>query len=178
MSTQPEAWLRGPIAGIDPYLMPAAHALVQASEDLERAARGLTTEQLWARPGGAAAAGFHLRHIAGVIDRLFTYARGETLNDQQRSALATESAPGDSPPDVESLIEDAQEAIATGLGMLRSIPREMLLEPRGVGRKQLPSTVLGLLSHAAEHAQRHTGQLTTTAKIVRGMPEWQPSTTS
>lgn len=178
MSTQPEAWLRGPIAGIDPYLMPAAHALVQASEDLEHAARGLTTEQLWARPGGAAAAGFHLRHIAGVIDRLFTYARGEALNDQQRAVLAAESAPGDSPPDAESLIERAQAAIAAAIETLRDTPREMLLEPRSVGRKQLPSTVLGLLSHAAEHAQRHTGQLTTTAKIVRGMPEWQRSTTS
>lgn len=170
MTTQPEAWLRGPLPGIDPYLMPAAHALVQASEDLERAARGLSTEQLWARPGGAAAAGFHLRHIAGVIDRLFTYARGESLDALQREALAAESAPGDSPPDADSLIERAQSAIATGLETLRRTPHEELLEPRGVGRQQLPSTVLGLFSHAAEHAQRHTGQLITTAKIVRGMP--------
>ena len=178
MSTRPEAWLRGPMPGIDPYLMPAAHALVQASEDLERAARGLTTEQLWARPGGAAAAGFHLRHIAGVIDRLFTYARGEALDERQREELAAESAPGNPPPDAESLIQGAQAAIATALEVLRGVPRELLLEPRAVGRKQLPSTVLGLLSHAAEHAQRHTGQLITTAKLVRGMPEWQPSTTS
>lgn len=173
MSTQPEAWMRGPIPGIDPYLMPAAHALVQASEDLELVAHGLTTEQLWARPGGAAAPGFHLRHIAGVIDRLFTYARGEQLDNQQRAALAAEQAPGDPPPDAESLIRFAQTAIATALETLREIPREMLLEPRGVGRKQLPSTVLGILCHAAEHAQRHTGQLITTAKIIRGMPEWQ-----
>jgi uncharacterized damage-inducible protein DinB len=170
MSTQPEAWLRGPIPGIDPYLMPAAHALVQASEDLERAARGLTTEQLWARPGGAAAAGFHLRHIAGVIDRLFTYARGESLDDQQRAALEAESTPGDSPPDAESLVRRAQAAIASALETLRDTPHETLLESRTVGRKQLPSTVLGLLFHAAEHAQRHAGQLTTTAKIVRAMP--------
>ena len=168
MSTLPEAWLRGPMPGIDPYLMPAAHALVQASEDLERAARGLTAEQLWARPGGAAAPGFHLRHIAGVVDRLFTYARGEALSEAQREMLAAESEPGNSPPDADSLIQRAQAAIATALDTLRATPREKLLEPRAVGRKQLPSTVLGLYSHAAEHAQRHTGQLITTAKIVRG----------
>lgn len=167
MSSQPEAWLRGPMPGIDPYLMPAAHALVQASEDLERAARGLTAEQLWARPGGAAAPGFHLRHIAGVIDRLFTYARGEVLSDAQREALTAETTPGDSPPNVDTLIEQAQRAIATALDTFRETSREKLLEPRAVGRKQLPSTVLGLYSHAAEHAMRHTGQLITTAKIVR-----------
>ena len=178
MSTQPEAWLRGPMPGIDPYLTPPAHALVQASEDLEHAARGLTTEQLWARPGGAAAAGFHLRHIAGVIDRLFTYARGEALNDEQREMLAAESAPGDSPPDADSLIEHTQATIAKALDTFRNTPREKLLEARTVGRKQLPSTVLGLYSHAAEHAQRHTGQLVTTAKIVRGSSEWRSSTTS
>jgi uncharacterized damage-inducible protein DinB len=167
MTSLPEAWLRGPLPGVDPYLTPAAHALVQASVDLERAARGLTAEQLWARPGGAAAPGFHLRHIAGVIDRLFTYARGEALNEAQRAALTAESVPGDSPPDADTLIERAQSAIAAALEVFRDTPREKLLEPRAVGRKQLPSTVLGLYSHAAEHAMRHTGQLITTAKIVR-----------
>jgi hypothetical protein len=167
MSNQPEAWLRGPMPGIDPYLMPSAHALVQASEDLERAARGLTAEQLWARPGGAAAPGFHLQHIAGVIDRLFTYARGEALNDAQREALSAETTPGDSPPDVDTLIEGAQRAISSALDTFRNTTREALLEPRAVGRKQLPSTVLGLYAHAAEHAMRHTGQLITTAKIIR-----------
>ena len=178
MTSQPEAWLRGPMPGIDPYLMPAAHALMQASEDLEHAARGLTAEQLWARPGGAAAPGFHLRHIAGVIDRLFTYARGEALDDSQREALSAESTPGDSPPGADALIARAQRAISTALDTFRDTPREKLLEPRAVGRKKLPSTVLGLYSHAAEHAQRHTGQLITTAKIVRASPEWQSSTTS
>ncbi len=178
MTTQPEAWLRGPLPGIDPWLMPAAHALVQASEDLERAARGLTAEQLWLRPGGAASPGFHLGHIAGVVDRLLTYARGESLSQAQRDALAAEVEPGESPPDADTLIRSAQSAIAAALDTFRDTPRERLLEPRQVGRKQLPSTVLGLYSHAAEHAMRHTGQLITTAKIVRAGREWQSSTTS
>ena len=164
MSSKPEAWLRGPLPGIDPYLMPAAHALVQASEDLERAAHGRTTDQLWLRPGGAAAPGFHLRHIA---DRLFTYARGEALTDAQREALTAETTPGDPPPDADTLIAGAQSAIHTALDTLRDTPREKLLEPREVGRLKLPSTVLGLYSHAAEHVMRHTGQLITTTKIVR-----------
>jgi uncharacterized damage-inducible protein DinB len=42
-----------------------------------------------------------------------------------------------------------------------------LLDFRGVGRAQLPSNVLGLLFHAAEHASRHTGQVVTTAKMLK-----------
>src|SRR5262245_55670020 len=91
---EPEAWLRGPLPDVDPYLMPAAHALVQAGEDLAQAVAGLTAEQLWARPGGAASVGFHLRHIPGSLDRLLTYARGEVLDDAQRAAAKAESAPG------------------------------------------------------------------------------------
>ena len=36
----------------------------------------------------------------------------------------------------------------------------ILTQYRGVGRAQLPSTVLGLLVHAAEHTQRHVGAIT------------------
>jgi hypothetical protein len=168
MSDQPEAWLRGPLPGIDPWLMPAAHALVQAGEDAERAARGLTIEELWQRPGGAASAGFHLRHIPGVLDRLLTYVRGEMLSDAQFAALRAEGEPGDPPADVDLLLEGLHSGIARALDVLRSTPQSVLLEPREVGRGRLPSTVLGLLCHAAEHAQRHTGQLITTVKVVRG----------
>ena len=51
-------------------LQPAAHAFLQSREDLSQAVAGLSTSQLWMRPGGAASIGFHLRHIAGAIDRL------------------------------------------------------------------------------------------------------------
>lgn len=50
---------------------------------------------------------------------------------------------------------------------LRSTPEASLTEVRGVGRAQLPSTVLGLLFHAAEHTQRHVGQLLVTARVVQ-----------
>ncbi len=163
MST--EAWLEGPLEGVDPYLMPVAQALVQVGRDLERLA-GLAPEALWARPGGAASVGFHIRHVAGVLDRLSTYARGEALGEEQMKALRAEGEPGDPPADAEGLVREARAAVERALAQVRSTSREALLEPRGVGRRQLPSNVLGLLHHAAEHAVRHTGQALTTAKIA------------
>ena len=86
----PEAWLRGPIEGYDRAVMPAVHALIQAREDVVRTADTAADVELWQRPGGAAAAGFHLHHVAGALDRLFTYARGEQLTDAQKAAMAQE----------------------------------------------------------------------------------------
>ena len=163
----PEPWLRGPLPGVDPFLIPAAHALVQASEDLERAAAGLTPDQLRTRPGGAASAAFHLVHIAGSIDRLLTYARGDGLNETERATAAAEPTVAESAQDAAALIAQAQAAIEGALAQIRGTPSGLLLEPRAVGRARLPSTVLGLLFHVAEHTQRHVGQLIATAKAVR-----------
>lgn len=171
MSDTTEFWLRGPLPDVDPYLMPAAHALMQSSQDLERAAGDLDTDTLWARPGGAASVGFHLRHVAGSIDRLLTYARGEALSPGQLAALKQDGVPGTPPTDAATLVREAQRAIGTALDVLRATPRDTLLEPRAVGRAKLPTTVLGLLVHIAEHTQRHTGQVITTAKILRGSRE-------
>ena len=167
--SQPEAWLRGPLEGVAPWLMPASHALVQATEDLERAASGLTLEELWLKPGGAASVGFHLRHIAGSTDRLLTYARGERLSEAQRQAAALEQQPGDPPADAATLLREARAAIERALTAIRAVPNESLFDARAVGRAALPTSVLGLLCHIAEHTQRHTGQVITTAKIVRGL---------
>jgi uncharacterized damage-inducible protein DinB len=169
MMSRPEAWLRGPIDGVHPHLLPAAHALVQAAEDLERAASPLTAAELWVRPGGAASVGFHLRHVAGSLDRLLTYARGEGLSEEQRRVLEREAEAGEPAAEAAELIEQATAAVEKALEQMRNTLGEELLEPRGVGSKQLPSNVLGLLFHAAEHAQRHAGQVITTARIVRGL---------
>src|SRR5215212_2462421 len=163
--TQPEPWLRGPIPGIPPLLMPVAHALVMAREDVEAAISALSADDLWARPNGAASAGFHAMHLAGSLDRLFTYARGEQLTDEQRAALEREKAPPPLPP--EALVRDVHATIDHALAQLRATDERTLLEPREVGRMKLPSNVLGLLFHAAEHTQRHVGQVITTAKVVR-----------
>jgi uncharacterized damage-inducible protein DinB len=162
----PEVWLRGPVPDVPPLLQPVAHSLLQAREDISAALSELTVAQLWTRPGGAAAVGFHALHAAGAIDRLLTYARGEGLSAAQRDALAAERHP-DEALDSARLIERFDEMIDRALRQLRDTAESALVEPREVGQARLPSTVIGLLVHAAEHTQRHVGQIISTAKILR-----------
>jgi uncharacterized damage-inducible protein DinB len=162
-----EAWLRGPVPGVPALLNPAAHALQHAAEDADRALAGLSAEAIWQRPGGVASVGYHVRHLSGALDRLFTYARGEALTDEQRDTLAREEESGEQPQDGAAIGAELHAAIERALDQLRRTPDDTLLEPRPVGRQRLPSTVVGLLFHAAEHASRHAGQALTTAKIVR-----------
>ncbi len=165
----PESWLRGPLPHVSPLLMPAAHALLQAAGDIEGAASALSAEEVWSCPGGAPSVGFHLRHVAGSIDRLLTYTRGEPLDEEQFRALAAESSPGEPVEEAVTLVRAATARIEDALRVLRSTPDASLSEPREVGRGRLPSTVFGLLFHIAEHTQRHAGQIVTTARIVRGL---------
>jgi uncharacterized damage-inducible protein DinB len=160
----PEVWLRGPVAGFPPELMPVAHSLLQVLEEVDAVIRPLSFDELWARPGGAASVGFHLKHLAGSLDRLLTYARGEGLSEAQRSALDSEERAGNDQPAI--LLRAARAAIEAALQQVLTTPVETLDAPRRVGRAGLPSTVRGLLFHCAEHAQRHAGQIVTTAKIV------------
>ncbi|MFI5250219.1 MAG: DinB family protein [Gemmatimonadales bacterium] len=162
----PEFWLRGPIPSIPPLLQPAAHALLQARADLHRAARGLAAREVWSRPRGVASIGFHLRHTAGSIDRLLTYAAGGVLTADQMAALRDEENPGDPPVAAGALLAGVDRAVDHALDVLRATPEATLGTPRAVGRAQLPSTVLGLLFHLAEHAQRHAGQAITTRKWI------------
>jgi uncharacterized damage-inducible protein DinB len=158
-----EVWLRGPLSDYIDELQPVAHSLLQVREELARAA-AVSPQQLWARPGGAASIGFHLKHLAGSLDRLLTYAAGKPLNAAQQKHLASEEQQTDE--SAETLVRLAQEAIDRALTHVRTTPLCTLDEAREVGRGRLPSTVLGLLFHAAEHAQRHSAQIITTAKIV------------
>ena len=158
--------MRGPIEGIDPLLMPVAHALVQARDELERMSSQIPAEHVWLRPGGAASIGFHVKHLGGALDRLFTYARGERLSDAQKAAFRLEAESGNPPAPLADLVNETSAQIDRALDQLRGTTRDQLLEHRGVGRAQLPSNILGLLFHAAEHSTRHTGQLITTAKIL------------
>ncbi len=167
----PEVWLRGPLPAYTPVLMPVAQALLQAREEVEHVAADAAAEALWQRPGGAAAAGYHLQHLAGSLDRLLTYARGEPLTEAQRAALAREGTPG-APGSV--IVPAVLAQIDRALEQLRQTDPESLGDPREVGRARLPSTVLGLLFHAAEHTARHVGQLVTTLKVVRGSATTAP----
>jgi hypothetical protein len=167
-SSLPEVWLRGPIAGYAPVVLPAAHALLQAREDLERLAAAVPEGHVWLRPGGAASIGFHVRHTGGALDRLLTYARGEALSEAQLRFLRAEGEPGDPPAMLASVVAEAVAAVDRALDQLRATSAEQVYQERRVGRAGLPSTVLGLIVHAAEHSTRHVGQAITTAKIVIG----------
>ena len=160
----PEVWLRGPLPDVIPELQPVVHSLMQVREEIAGVAT-LPVGKLWTKPGGAASIGFHLLHLAGSLDRLLTYARGKTLNGAQRAALEAE-ARQDASRLPEDLVRLALEAIDAAIVQVRTTPLCMLDEAREVGRGRLPSTVLGLLFHAAEHAQRHSAQIITTRKVI------------
>jgi uncharacterized damage-inducible protein DinB len=138
-----------------------------AREDSDAAVKGLTPERLWTKPGGAASIGFHLAHLAGSTDRLLTYARDEALSAAQFAALAAEHDVDSTRPSLDVLLDAWHNTVDAALRQIAGTPESTLLHPRTVGRGKLPSTVLGLIFHSAEHAQRHVGQIVTTAKIVR-----------
>lgn len=162
-------WLRGSIQGISPHLQPVAHALLQANEDVQTVVPSLADDIVWARPGGAASIGFHATHSLGSLDRLLTYARGEALTDSQLATLAREKSLDASNGTAAQLASHFSVAIERAIAQLRSTPDRELFAPREVGRGKLPSTVIGVLFHAAEHTAGHVAQITTTAKILRGL---------
>ncbi|WP_412069047.1 DinB family protein [Rubrivirga sp. IMCC43871] len=160
-----EAWLSGPIDGVPALLQPVAHALVQARAEVTALAAELPPDALWVRPGGAASAGFHLAHLAGVLDRMLTYARGEPLTERQLAALAAEGVPDPTlTPDV--LADAFAAGVDAALAQLRATDPATLTDARSVGRAQIPQTHIGLLVHAAEHTTRHLGQLLVTVRVA------------
>jgi uncharacterized damage-inducible protein DinB len=161
-----EWWQRGPIEGVPAALQPVAHILLQVRESVGELVEGLSEEEWNARPAGVASAAFHVRHTAGVIDRLFTYARGEMLNEQQFASLKNESAAMKA-DEVPAALAALNERVDIALQQLRATDESTLGDFRPVGRAKLPSTVIGCLVHGAEHAMRHVGQLSVTARIVR-----------
>ncbi len=165
-----EAWLNGKLEGHAPVLMPAAHALVQSIADLRECGFDLTNEELTACPNGAPSATFHLRHIAGSIERLLTYSRGEELNDAQFDFLKQEASEH-SDLNAAELTQKAIDEIVHALDALKKIDLNDLFSERFVGRQKLPTTVFGLLFHIAEHTARHVGQVVTVIAIVQKKEE-------
>ncbi len=162
---KPEVWLRGPVPEIPQLLQPAAHALLQSSEEIERYLLDFPEDKLWTKIAGRASVGFHLQHITGVLDRMMTYAKSENLSDVQFNYLSQEGKPNEQFLSSE-LIINFQNKTEQALSFFKTLTEATLKEKRSVGRKKLPSTTLGLLFHAAEHSQRHVGQLLVTASIL------------
>jgi uncharacterized damage-inducible protein DinB len=162
-----EWWQRGPVDGVPAVLQPVAHILLQVRESVGELVEGLTEAQFNARPAGVASVAFHVRHIPGVIDRLFSYARGDSLTAAQFAALRREREPL-AAAEIAPAIDALNARVDAAVTELRTIDPSTLGDWRGVGRAQLPSTVIGCLVHGAEHAMRHVGQLSVTARVVRG----------
>ena len=158
-----ERWLAGPVEKIPGLLQPVAHALLQAEKEIRAMMIGFNEDNLWVRPGELASVGFHLQHIKGVLDRLFTYARGEALSGDQLNYLKAE---GEATGSVKSMLEGITAQVGLSLLQLEQTDENTLTAFRGVGRKQTPSTVIGLLFHAAEHTMRHVGQMLVTVKLL------------
>jgi uncharacterized damage-inducible protein DinB len=171
--TELEVWQRGPIDGVPPLLQPVAHALLQAVEDIEKEMAGFPLTLLWSRPAQVASVGFHLKHARGVVDRLFTYARAEMLSENQMQFLKRETEADDT-ESVEKLVNDFRMQVSLAIDQLRTTEEATLNEKRGIGRKQIPTTIAGLLFHAAEHVQRHVGQLIVTSRILKSMEKQVP----
>lgn len=163
---RPEVWLRGPLENVPALLQPVAHALLQAREEINEMMSDFPAKLLWEKPAGMASPGFHLQHLAGVLDRLFTYARGETLTQQQLNYLAAEGKPPAEEYSVNTLVDNFNLQVDIALKQLTDTDESTLTQIRPVGRAQVPSTVIGLLVHSAEHTMRHTGQLLVTVKVL------------
>lgn len=161
----PEPWLRGIRLPVSPIVAPVLFALQQVSEDLETHTAGLTPERIWRAVPGIPSLGFHLKHIAGSLDRLTAYLEGAQLSAGQLSALRTETVPG---ADRDELLAQIEAALSRAGKVITSIDPATYPEARLVGRQKLPTTVIGLIIHIAEHTQRHCGQAITTARLNLG----------
>jgi len=163
---KPEVWQRGPVEGVPPLLQPVAHALLQAREEVEQLMEGFPDRLLWESPANMASPAFHLEHMRGVVDRLFTYARAEALNDEQLNYLRAEGKQYLDDEVCKKLVAAFGKQVDKAVEQLEHTDPTTLTDARGIGRAQIPTTVIGLLFHTAEHVMRHAGQLLVTVKVL------------
>ncbi len=163
MSEELEFWMKGPVAGVPALLQPVAHALLQLQREVHADLAAFREEHLWICPKGMAAVGFHLKHIAGVIDRMFSYAEEKGLTEDQWAYLQSESHQD---AKLSDLLNHLDRRIEWSIERLKEVDDMHLTSPRFLGRKRIPVTLIGLLFHSAEHGMRHLGQLKVTARVV------------
>lgn len=176
MSQQPEVWLRGPVDGYPQIFQPIVHSLLQTQEELHVLMTDFPDRLLWNSLAGMANTAFHLQHMAGVLDRMATYAKAEPLSPEQFEDLRKEGVKNDAITS-EQLVHRFDVSLVAFLQQIRDTDPNSFTDYRSVGRADLPSTVGGILFHAAEHAQRHLGQLLTTVRMSlygNGRQEYEP----
>ena len=166
MEDKREVWQRGPIENIPSLLQPVAHALLQAREELHNMMSDFPEKLLWERPAGVASPAFHLQHLTGVLDRLFTYARKESLTVMQLDALKIEGDEKNTLLTMHELITLFNKQVDFSIDELSRVNTDELTNERTIGRKLIPTTLIGLYVHAAEHTMRHIGQLLVTVRVL------------
>lgn len=172
MSTSPapvpyvEPWLRGTHADVPAAVRAVLHALDLAQDDLTKWTAGLTDAEAHAEPLGLPAISFQLKHIARSMDRLLTYAEGGQISAEQIAALKAEQGGEET---LAALLAEVEAALSNAAERVRVLAGADLNTFRGVGRKQLPTSIGGALIHVADHTQRHVGQVVTTAKVLKAL---------
>jgi uncharacterized damage-inducible protein DinB len=161
-----EPWLRGTHADVPVVARAVLYSFELACDDAERWTEGLSNLEIHAQPSGLMSVAAQLKHIAGSADRLLTYAEGHQLSGEQLNTLKQEHAGGET---LDQLLDHLKASLAGAADRVRALTSGDLNAERKVGRKNLPTTLGGLLVHVAEHTQRHVGQLVTTAKLVRAL---------
>jgi uncharacterized damage-inducible protein DinB len=161
-----EPWLRGTHSDVPAVGRAVLHALDLALDDLTRWTDGLTDREVQAQPLGLTSVAFHLRHIARATDRILTYAEGGQLSSEQLNTLKAESAGAET---LAELLTEVEASFSNAAERVRTLSTADFNTPRGVGRKQLPTSVGGALIHVADHTQRHVGQVVTTAKVLKAL---------
>jgi uncharacterized damage-inducible protein DinB len=161
-----EPWLRGTHAEVPAVGRAVLHAFDLALDDITKWTDGLTDIESHAQPLGLTSIAFHLRHIARSADRLLTYAEGRQLSADQLALLKGEQTGSETLAELRAEVEAsfsnaAERVIALATADLNTF--------RGVGRKNLPTSIGGALVHVADHTQRHVGQVVTTAKVLKAM---------
>ena len=163
-----EIWMQGQIDGITPLLQPVAHTFLQIDADIQTLLTDDLEPFIWVRPFDMANIAFHVQHITGVTKRMIIYSKGEVLSDDELAEIKTEGVrPGGLNIDI--LKRQLHFQIQQSIDYLRNIEAQELIQERFLGRKKIPTTKIGLLFHAAEHGQRHYGQLLVTIKTVKGL---------
>ena len=135
MTGKLEVWLRGPLSNMPALLQPVAHALLQAREELDKLMVNFPENLLWEKPFGMASVGFHLQHLTGVINRLFTYANGKQLDERQLTYLEAEGKPV-SGLVVTQLMDIFHNQVDAALIQLLETSELHLTDVRLVGRKK------------------------------------------
>ncbi len=164
-----EPWLRETHADVPAAGRAVLHALDLALDDITKWTEGLTDAEAHSQPLGLPSIAFHLRHIARSTDRILTYAEGGQLTAEQLGVLKVEQGGAGEPETLAVLIAEVEASFSNAAERIRVLATGNYDTPRGVGRKQLPTSLGGALIHVADHTQRHTGQVVTTAKVIKAM---------